>query len=174
LARKQAVYPLAVIGAVLIWSTSFTATKIALTSLPPRTIGALRFVLAAFTLGIILGVQKGFSIPSRGILVRLLASGLLGITLYFSLENLGVQLATASDAALIVASYPAITILLEIAFFGKKVLWLQLAGVCVAMLGVYFIVQGGPHDDAGAIRDLKRYAAALEAIRDSQIRNNHA
>ncbi len=47
-------------------------------------------------------------------------SGVLGTTLYFSLENIGVELTTASNAAIIVASYPAITVLMEFLFFRKR------------------------------------------------------
>nr|WP_237540211.1 DMT family transporter [Streptomyces sp. SID8358] len=42
-------------------------------------------------------------------------SGFLGITVYFVLENVGVDLSTASDASLIVATYPLMTMLLELA-----------------------------------------------------------
>jgi drug/metabolite transporter (DMT)-like permease len=44
---------------------------------------------------------------------RVALSGLFGITLYFTLENIGVCMTSASNAALIVASFPALTTLLE-------------------------------------------------------------
>jgi len=142
--NRKALHLLSVLGAVLIWSTSFTATKIALVHIPPLTIGALRFILATVILAAILAAQHAFVKPTRGDACRLLAGGLLGITLYMSLENVGVQFATASDAALIVASYPAITMSLEMMFFRTTVAWSRLVGVGIAMLGVYLVVQGGP------------------------------
>ena len=66
-------------------------------------------------------------------------SGVLGTTLYFSLENIGVKLTTASNAAIIVASYPAITALMEFLFFRKKTSWVKVIGIGVAMIGVYQI-----------------------------------
>lgn len=134
-------YMLAVIGAVLIWSLSFVATKVAFQTFPPLTLGALRFVLAAFLLGIFLRVQHGFIWPMRNDLGWLLISGILGITIYFSMENLGLKLATAADASLIVAAYPAITMILEIVFYRVKLSWVRFSGVGLAIFGVYLIVR---------------------------------
>jgi drug/metabolite transporter (DMT)-like permease len=133
-------YLLAVIGAVLIWSISFVATKVAFKTFPPLTLGALRFVFTAFLLGIVLFIQRGFIWPSPRDLGWLVMSGLLGITIYFSMENLGVKLATAADAALIVASYPAITMLLEIFIYRITISWVRFLGVGLAIFGVYLIV----------------------------------
>lgn len=133
-------YLLAVIGAVLIWSVSFVATKVAFKTFGPLTLRALRFIFAAVLLGSILFMQRGFKLPEPGDLGRLLAGGVLGITIYFAMENLGVKLATAADAALIVASYPAITMLLEAIFYHIKVSWIKFSGVGLAIFGVYLIV----------------------------------
>src|SRR5438445_458587 len=42
---------LSVLAAVLIWSTSFVATKIALVGLPPFTLAAVRLIIATLLLG---------------------------------------------------------------------------------------------------------------------------
>src|ERR1039458_4510150 len=49
----------AVLLAALIWSTSFAVTKVTLRALPPLTIGALRFALAAIVLGVIVHARRG-------------------------------------------------------------------------------------------------------------------
>lgn len=133
-----------VLGAVLLWSTSFVATKLALGDVPPLTLGAVRFVVAACVLGVAVGVVGGVRRPPPADLGRLAVGGLLGITVYFSMENFGVHLATASDAALLVVSYPAITMLLEILLYRARVSPVRFAGVGLAMLGVYLIVGGSP------------------------------
>ncbi len=138
LQEKQ--YLLAVIAAVLIWSISFVATKVAFQTFPPLTLGALRFIFAAVLLGIVLYFQHGFIWPTRDDLGCLLISGILGITIYFSMENLGVKLATAADASLIVAAYPAITMLLEMVFYRITVSLVRFLVVILAMAGVYLIV----------------------------------
>lgn len=125
-----------VVGAVLIWSTSFVATKVALTEVPPLTLGASRFALAALLAAVIALVFGTVRVAGVADLGRFALGGLLGITMYFSLENVGVDLATASDAALVVASYPVITMLLEAGLYRKRLSARQLFGVVLAFLGV--------------------------------------
>lgn len=139
--KPESLYLVAVISAVLIWSVSFVATKIAYTTFPPLTLGALRFVLASFILWGILVVKKQFIKPPSKDIGRLMLSGILGITIYFAMENIGVKLTTASNAALIVASYPALTLFLEGIFYRTKISWMKVLGITLAVAGVYLIVQ---------------------------------
>lgn len=134
------IYLLSIIIAILIWSVSFVATKIALKSFPPLSLGLVRFGLAAVILGSFLAIRKNIEKPTPIDLAKLLSSGFLGITVYFSLENIGVKYSTAADAALIIASYPAITMLLETLFFRVKFPTISYIGVGLAIAGVYMIV----------------------------------
>lgn len=139
----------AAIFAMLIWSTSFVATKLAYASFPPLTLGALRFVIAFVLLAAMATVKKSFAVSSRRDLLIMCGSGALGITLYFALENVGVSLTSASNAALIMASYPAITILMERIAYGVRVSRRKWAGVLLAIVGVALIsgMQGGQAGD---------------------------
>lgn len=137
------IYLLAGIGANLVWSTSFVATKLAYASFPPLTLGALRFVIAGIALSVALLIRREFVKPSAGDLAVLALSGFLGITLYFALENIGVQLTSASNAALIIAAYPAITMLMDRVVYGVKFHWLKGLGVAIAIFGVYLISYSG-------------------------------
>jgi drug/metabolite transporter (DMT)-like permease len=138
--RPRAAFGASVVAAALIWSTSYTATKIALVEVPPLTIGALRFLLAAMVLGVVVWLCGKLEKPGIADLGRLALGGVLGTTIYFSMENIGVDLATASDAALLVAAYPAITMGLEILIYRTSASWVRFAGVGLAMFGVYLIV----------------------------------
>lgn len=129
----------ATILALLIWSTSFIGTKIAYSTFPPLTLGALRFVIASIFLGIILLIKKEFIKPTRNDLFLVSVSGMLGITLYFAMENIGVSLTTASNAALIVASYPAMTTLLEVLVYKVRPSSIEILGTIVAILGVFML-----------------------------------
>ncbi len=129
-----------VAGAVLIWSTSFVATKAALVEVGPLTLGAVRFVLAALLAGSVAAFFGGLKVKGAADLGRLCLGGLLGITLYFSMENVGVDLATASDAALVVASYPAIAMVLEALVYRRRLSARRLSGVALAIVGVNAIL----------------------------------
>ncbi|MFJ7217022.1 DMT family transporter [Amycolatopsis sp. NPDC098790] len=128
----------AVLAAALIWSSSFAVTKVALAEVPPLTLGALRFVLAALVLGV---AARRFPRPSVRQRRSIGFAGLLGITAYFALENAGVDLATASDATLIVAAYPIITLVLS----GRTAFSpVRLTGMLVAVSGVWLVVRDQP------------------------------
>ncbi|NKX15021.1 EamA family transporter [Bacillus cereus] len=137
---------LATITAVFLWSTSFVATKIAYNSFTPLTLGAIRFLIATIILGIIMKFAKqDLKKPSRKDLGYISLSGLLGITIFYSMENIGVKLTTASNAALIVASYPVITMLFDFLLTRKRITWIKGVGIGLAVIGVYQITYHSPN-----------------------------
>lgn len=137
-----------IVTAILIWSVSFVATKVALQTFPPLGLGLIRFALASLLLGSLLAIRKEVKITAPVDMAKLALSGLLGITVYFSLENTGVKYSTAADAALIVSSYPAITMLLETLFFRERFPPITYIGVGMAIAGVYMIVATGQSSGA--------------------------
>lgn len=132
-------YFVSIIVALLIWSTSFIGTKIAYETFPPITLGAARFIIASIVLGILVVIKKEFVKPKPKDLGLIAISGILGITLYFTMENVGVKLTTASNAALIVASYPAITVLLEWLIYKEKLTNFKTVGILLAFGGIYLL-----------------------------------
>ncbi|OBA08237.1 multidrug ABC transporter permease [Paenibacillus polymyxa] len=145
--ESNRIYYSSTILALLIWSTSFIATKAAYTTFPPITLGLSRFILASIVLGIVLLIKKEHVKVKPKDLATISFSGVLGITLYFSMENIGVSLTTASNAALIVASYPAITSLLEFILYKVKLSKYKICGIALAMIGVYFLTSVGESPD---------------------------
>ena len=77
-------YYLAATAAVLLWSASFIATKIAYSVFAPQMVGFLRSLLAAVILGLVRLLCKIKDRPTRRDMGRIALSGLLGITLYFA------------------------------------------------------------------------------------------
>ncbi|MET8676616.1 DMT family transporter [Streptomyces sp. NPDC004647] len=134
----------AVVGAALFWSSSYAVTKQVLSDVGPLTIGAVRFTLAAVLLMMMMRLRRSAG-PRPGRRQRRLMylSGLLGITAYFILENIGVQLSAASDASLIVATYPLMTMLLELVAFRVRMPLLRVTGVLLAAAGAVLVVRNG-------------------------------
>lgn len=139
----------AVTTAALIWSSSFAVTKVALAEMGPMTIGALRFAAAAVILAVVVHLRTGLMLPSPHQRVLIGAAGLLGITAYFAVENVGVDLATASDATLIVASYPLVTLVLELVLRRAEFSAIQFLGMLVAVGGIWLVVDSGADSHAG-------------------------
>lgn len=150
--RSAAIAAVAI--AALIWSTSFALTKVLLETVPPLTIGAIRFSAAAVILAFAARCQPGWKRPPTRSVTAMGASGLLGITVYFALENVGVDLATASDATLVVASYPILTLLIGAGLGQERITPIKTGGMILAVLGVWLVIregaqQSGTHRLAG-------------------------
>lgn len=131
---------LSVLGAVLLWSSSYVVTKIGVGTLPPLTFAAVRFIFASiFIAGLALTKFKPEPVEA-GDRLRLVLGGLLGITAYFALQNLGVQRTSAADATLLVASFPVISLLLEVVLGRSKVHFKQVAGIAIAIAGICVVI----------------------------------
>lgn len=133
-----------VVLAAFVLSSSYTLTKITLIDVPPLTVGLIRFSVASVVLAVWVRLIRRHARPDRADIRRLMVGGLLGITIYFSVENIGVNLATASDAALLVAAYPALTALLELVVYRKRTGLQGLIGIGLAVVGVCFVVGYAP------------------------------
>lgn len=133
-----------VVAAALFWSSSYAVTKEVLADVGPLTIGAIRFTIAAALLAIMVRMRRNpVARPDARQRRLIYLSGLLGILVYFVLENIGVELSTASDASLIVASYPLMTMLLELVVFRTRMPLLRVSGVLLATAGAFLVVRNG-------------------------------
>lgn len=134
----------AVVAAALFWSSSYAVTKQVLDDVGPLTIGAIRFTMAAVLLGMLIRLNRHRPArPDARQRRQLYLCGFLGITVYFVLENIGVDLSTASDASLIVATYPMMTMLLELVVFRTRMPMLRVTGVLLATVGAFLVVRNG-------------------------------
>ncbi|MFD8723117.1 DMT family transporter [Streptomyces sp. NPDC059629] len=133
-----------VVAAALFWSSSYAVTKEVLADVGPLTIGAIRFTIAAVLLAVMVRLRRNpVARPDARQRRMIYLSGLLGITVYFVLENIGVELSTASDASLIVASYPLMTMLMELVVFRSKMPLIRVGGVLLATAGAFLVVRNG-------------------------------
>ncbi len=137
--KKENIYYIASTTAILLWSASFIATKFAYTSFSPLMVGFIRFLIAAILLFVVRVITKDKVHPDKKDMTKIALSGLLGITLYFAAENIGVQFTTASNASLIVASYPAITALFEFFIYKTKPTLRKIIGISLAFGGVLIL-----------------------------------
>lgn len=130
---------LAVLGALIIWSSSFVAIKIAYQTFPPITLGAVRFVVATLILGVLTLLPKNRMKLEKQDVWTVALSGLMGITLYAVLQNIAMQWTSASNATLIIASYPVITLLLESLIYKVRLSLFKIVGIVIAIVGVVIL-----------------------------------
>jgi len=138
---------LAAIGATMLWGASFLLTKIVLTQLGPMATAALRWGVAAIAL-IALSMATG---RGRQVLRRALSQdgwaflglGLVGVSLFYTLQNLALVYTTSVDVGLIMNGFPTLTAVLGVWLLGERLTRRALVGVVAALVGVTFITLGG-------------------------------
>ncbi|UCF96310.1 MAG: DMT family transporter [Spirochaetaceae bacterium] len=157
---------LAALGAMLFWGLSFVSSKAILnTGYPPMTMVFLRFLIASLVL---IPLQRRldpeFRLQKQDRLFLLL-SALFGIFFYFLCESRGIKYTSASNAALITAIIPALTVAAEYLLFRNSIRWFQGTGIALSIVGVYFVVQRTPgHYDSALLGNLLMFGACLSWV----------
>ncbi|MDH7507859.1 MAG: DMT family transporter [Methanomassiliicoccales archaeon] len=136
---------LALLAAVLMWSSSFPLLKLCIGYLPPITLAAIRYLVAASFMFLIVVTIRGkketiqkFSDNWK----KLTLLGFIGIALPNAALNLGLQYTTASLSSIIQASGPAFTIVLAVLILGDKLTPRKVAGLILALIGTILLVRG--------------------------------
>lgn len=124
---------LALLVATVIWGTSFVAAKVALREVPPLTLAAGRFAVAA---AVLMPVARCRGVrPARGRTRALL--GLTGVALFFVLHNLGLRYTTATDATLVInGGVPVFTAALAALVLGERLRGRAALALVLSVLGV--------------------------------------
>lgn len=137
--NNAAIGHLAALITVTIWGTTFISTKVLLNALNPVEILFLRFVMGFCALFLI--CPHSLKITDRRQEVTFALAGLLGICLYYLLENIALTYTLASNAGVIISVSPFFTALLAM-LFSKSEAHLNprfFIGFAVAMLGICMI-----------------------------------
>jgi len=143
---KQRAAPLYGIAVAILWGLSFLSIKVAVAAIPPMSLAAARFVLAAAVLPLLaLAAKESLRVAPRD-LPLLAAGGAVGVTLYFFCENNGVALLSASESSLVIGTIPILTLIAERVFLGARLGARAYAGAALSVAGVSLIVlrSGGP------------------------------
>lgn len=131
---------LLVILACLFWSISFSVSKILLIKMSPFELAFIRFLLATMFSGIIFYPKIKSSKLTFNYQKPLILAGFLGVTLYFIFENTGLKFTEASEGALIVGSFPALSLLFELLSLKENPPTNRILGVISSILGVILII----------------------------------
>lgn len=149
----------------LIWGLNYNVVKAGLGEIGPLAFNALRFPLAAVVLWWAMRRSGRIRLPDREDLPAVLALALVGHVLYQLLFIFGLDRTLAGNAAIILASAPAWTVVLSKLSGGggaERITWV---GAVVTLIGVALVVVGGPRGVAvGAATlpgDLLTLAAAI-------------
>ncbi|MHB8844067.1 MAG: DMT family transporter [Nitrospirota bacterium] len=124
----------------LVWGVNFAFVKFALADFLPLSFTVTRFILAALFLFCVMIATKeplGLDRKDRLAVIKL---GFIGITLYNIFFMYGLKHTSASHSALFISLSPLFAVLLQ-AVSGRERLGMNvIAGVALAMAGVYLVI----------------------------------
>jgi drug/metabolite transporter (DMT)-like permease len=150
----------------LFWSGNFVLSRAIHADVPPFTLSFWRWVIALCLLLPFVTRSLKYQWPYlRAQALRILWLALSGITGFNSLVYLGTQYTSATNALLINAFIPVLTILLSALFLHSHLKRSQLAGVLTSVTGVMVILSHGNMQSFFSMQfnkgDLFIFAAAL-------------
>ncbi len=140
---KQRLLPIFyLIGTVIFWGTSFTATKGAYAALPPMAVIWLRMVVAS---AVFLPFWHRLPRPDyRPGDWKLLAASMAFIpSAYFTLEGFAMVFTTSSQAGVVSATAPLIVAVGAWLFLRERLSWQQAVGIAVSIAMVAVLAFGG-------------------------------
>lgn len=132
----------AVIASMAIWGTSFAAMKVAVGHYPPFVVVAVRMIIAFIVVApFLVFIERPRYLP--GDWYRLLLMAFFEPCLYFVLEAKALTYTTSSQAGMIAALVPLLTIIGARFVLNERMPRFALAGVMVSMLGVALLTLAG-------------------------------
>jgi len=138
---RSLVTPLAAFCVALAWSGGWIAGKLGVTSAPPLEFSAVRFIIAAMALGAI-ALATRTPIGSGG-LAPIVLSAVFGYLGYNAFVFVGLTMAPASDAALIVPTTIPVLTAIAASFFGEHLGPTKIAGFVLASIGAALVIAAG-------------------------------
>ena len=120
----------------IVWGLSFAVMKILLNVIDPMQVLSLRWTLAAVIFGAMACMGK-LKVDLRSPYLKYaVIAGLMEPCIYSILEIYGVDLMSASLAAIFIATIPTMTLLFGAVLFHRKIIRLNAIGILLAFAGV--------------------------------------
>jgi drug/metabolite transporter (DMT)-like permease len=134
--------------AVLFWGLNLAIVKIAIAHLSPHAFNSIRLSASALLLFIFLAVRREPLALSRPDLLKVIILGILGNFCYQYLFIKAIDVTTASNTALILATSPIFIALISWAFKIERLTWPGWVGIVISFIGLYLVItnqSGGFH-----------------------------
>jgi len=143
--EKSNLKPLMVIISVnFLWGIDFIAIEYMMRFMSPAVFTLCRLAIGTVILLVACFLLRGGLRIQRQDMLRILIAGGIGMSLYFTLENLGTGLTSASFSSLIMATVPIFGLIGDRIVYGNRITPLKVVCVLGSILGVYMLVRGEP------------------------------
>ena len=138
--HKFPVYYLYGLGTMLIWSSTFSFTKVSLEAFSVPMLSILRFIFAGLFM-LAFACIKRIGLPDKRDIPWFLLAAAVGFSVYQPVFNKGMNMLTSATACIVIVTAPVITGVFALILFGEKIRiggWIGMAicftGIVVLML----------------------------------------
>jgi drug/metabolite transporter (DMT)-like permease len=138
----------------IVWGVNFAFVKYALADFLPLSFTIVRFSLSALFLVLVMLIRGESLAMDRRDIGAAVKLGIIGITLYNLFFMEGLNNTTASNSALFISSSPLFAVIMLSLSNKERIRARVIAGLAVATLGVFLIIQDKPGDLGISRRDL--------------------
>jgi drug/metabolite transporter (DMT)-like permease len=130
-----------------VWGITYVVTKAAVREIPPLTLAALRYLIAASVLVPIAMVRSGsMRLPRPASLAALAWMALTGIVILTVGFNYGLIYGSASQGALLYALSPAAVAIAAVLWLGETLSRRRIGGIILSVAGTALVVASGEID----------------------------
>jgi drug/metabolite transporter (DMT)-like permease len=135
---------LILVGANLVYATSYAATRLVLDDVPPALLGLLRLVIgAAVLVPAARLLERTTPARLRGDGWRIFWMGVFGFAGAFAFGNLGIARSSATNAALLIIAEPVSIMLLGPLVLGERLTRRESLGAVLSVIGAVLVVLDG-------------------------------
>ncbi|NWG34304.1 MAG: DMT family transporter [Chloroflexi bacterium] len=148
--------------AASIWGGMYVVSKVVLEVIPPFSLLAIRLMLGAATLGVVILPGRRSRLTSRQMRESFLV-GIVGYGVSLGFQFVGTKLSTASNGALVTSATPAFVLLFAPFLLGEQTTWRGIFALAVSTLGVIAVIDPRTADLSSSLflGNLSLLAAAL-------------
>lgn len=128
-------YHIFAIGTILLWSSAFSCTKLALDQYAADSLGVLRYLFATLLL-LVICILKKIKLPDKKDIPLFFLSGAFGFTIYMVAFNKGMQTITSATSSILVATGPIFTAVLAYFIYKEDIKPLGVFAITIEFTGI--------------------------------------
>lgn len=128
------------LGAASIWGGMYVVSKVVLEVIPPFALLAIRLVMGAAVLGLIIFFRRKTLNFSRDQFWKSLWVGFVGYGISLGFQFVGTKLSTASNGSLVTSATPAFVLLFAPFLLNEKTTLKKIIALVVSTIGVLAVI----------------------------------
>ena len=125
---------------IFFWSLAYVLTRLTLEHFSGPALGFLRYFIASAVLAAV-AIKLKIKPPHKDDLIWFLFSGAAGFSLYMLAFNKGCETVTASESSVIIATVPAITVVLAKYIYQEEIRPFQYPAIAIEFIGVIVLAE---------------------------------